>query len=130
MTWDDALEDIDLGSRTQAQAPEHAQDADSDWEFLDEQLDAPETPILDPSRRSYDAESDEENEAAERGELIPRSKPGGYDSRIEQMLYENPDLPILITDAGKSTETGGRFIVYTIKTAVSCSSDALWARHD
>ena len=34
------------------------------------------------------------------------------------MLYENPEHPILITDAGKSTESGGRYIVYTIKTGV------------
>ncbi|RLM01905.1 Sorting nexin-41 [Aspergillus turcosus] len=39
-----------------------------------------------------------------------------YDSRIEQILYENPDMPILITDAGKNHEGGGSFIVYTIRT--------------
>jgi len=33
------------------------------------------------------------------------------------MLYENPEMPILITDAGKSQENG-RYIVYTIKTGV------------
>ena len=32
------------------------------------------------------------------------------------MLYENPLLEILITDAGKSPEGGGRYIVYTIRT--------------
>jgi hypothetical protein len=53
-------------------------------------------------------------------ESIPRRKPGGYDSRIEQILYENPKLPILITDAGKSLESGGRYIVYTIRTGVCC----------
>ncbi|PFH56338.1 hypothetical protein XA68_16705 [Ophiocordyceps unilateralis] len=46
----------------------------------------------------------------------PRRKPGGYNSRIEQILYENPDMPITITDAGKSLESGGRYIVYTIRT--------------
>ncbi|KAL4803454.1 hypothetical protein BDV18DRAFT_144772 [Aspergillus unguis] len=39
-----------------------------------------------------------------------------YDSRIEQLLYENPELPIIITDAGKNHEGGGSFIVYTIRT--------------
>ncbi|BDD60973.1 Sorting nexin-41 [Monascus purpureus] len=39
-----------------------------------------------------------------------------YDSRIEQILYENLDMPILITDAGKNHEGGGSFIVYTIRT--------------
>jgi hypothetical protein len=41
-----------------------------------------------------------------------------YDSRIEQLLYENPEMPILITDAGKNHEGGGSFIVYTIRTGV------------
>ncbi|OKL63315.1 Sorting nexin-41 [Talaromyces atroroseus] len=39
-----------------------------------------------------------------------------YDSRIEQILYENPEMPILITDAGKNHEGGGGYIVYTIRT--------------
>lgn len=62
------------------------------------------------------ADSDEEDAARDLGEMAPRRKPGGYDSRIEQILYENPELPILITDAGKSPESGGRYIVYTIRT--------------
>lgn len=53
--------------------------------------------------------------------MAPRRKPGGYDSRIEQILYENPELPILITDAGKSPDSGGRYIVYTIRTDVRLS---------
>ncbi|KAH6850128.1 hypothetical protein B0I37DRAFT_370818 [Chaetomium sp. MPI-CAGE-AT-0009] len=81
--------------------------------------DAPNTPSSTgdeaPRRESIDAESQEEENARSQGELVPRPKPGGYDSRVEQMLYENPELPILITDAGKSTESG-RYIVYTIKT--------------
>ncbi|KAH8673659.1 hypothetical protein BX600DRAFT_480051 [Xylariales sp. PMI_506] len=62
-----------------------------------------------------DADSDEEYTAQARSQ-VPRRKPGGYDSRIEQILYENPELPIMITDAGKSLENGGRYIVYTIRT--------------
>lgn len=65
---------------------------------------------------SSDAESDEDNHTGAQGELVPRKKPGGYDSRVEQIIYENPELPILITDAGKSLESGGRYIVYTIRT--------------
>jgi sorting nexin-41/42 len=41
-----------------------------------------------------------------------------YQSRIEQILYQNPDMPILITDAGKNGDSGGNYIVYTIKTGV------------
>lgn len=62
-------------------------------------------------------ESDEE---VSRDDAGPRRKPGGYDSRIEQILYENPNQSILITEAGKSLESGGRYIVYTIRTGV-CS---------
>lgn len=54
-----------------------------------------------------------------REDTPPRRRPGGFNSRIEQILYENPNMPIMITDAGKSVESGGRFIVYTIKTGVS-----------
>jgi hypothetical protein len=96
--------------------------ADHEWEVIDPRYDAPNTPSSTgdeaPRRHeSTDGESDEEENARSQGELVPRTKPGGYDSRVEQMLYENPELPILITDAGKSTESG-RYIVYTIKTGV------------
>ncbi|KAK6842351.1 hypothetical protein PG989_009169 [Apiospora arundinis] len=73
-----------------------------------------------PPPRSYgqevsDADSDDEYAAQARAQ-VPRRKPGGYSSRIEQIIYENPELPIMITDAGKSAESGGRYIVYTIRT--------------
>ena len=60
-----------------------------------------------------------DGEMVEGEEAAPRRKPGGYNSRIEQILYENPKMQILITDAGKSLESGGRHIVYTIRTGVS-----------
>ncbi|KAI0971718.1 hypothetical protein F4678DRAFT_72633 [Xylaria arbuscula] len=68
-------------------------------------------PPLEYGQQPRDTESDDGYD-----QPTPRRKPGGYDSRIEQILYENPELPILITDAGKSTESGGKFIVYTIRT--------------
>jgi hypothetical protein len=96
-------------------------ETDTDWVEIDPRYEAPNTPSSTgdeaPRRESTDAESQEEDNARSQGELVPRPKPGGYDSRVEQMLYENPELPILITDAGKSTESG-RYIVYTIKTGV------------
>jgi hypothetical protein len=102
-------------------APEQDADADADWVSVDPRYDVPSTPSSTgdeaPRHESTDAESEEEENARSHGELVPRTKPGGYDSRIEQMLYENPELPILITEAGKSTENG-RYIVYTIKTGV------------
>jgi hypothetical protein len=44
-------------------------------------------------------------------------KKGGYDSRLQQILYENPELDIVITDAGKSPD--GSYIVYRIQTGVT-----------
>lgn len=42
----------------------------------------------------------------------------GFQNRIQQILDEDPDLPILIVDAGKNVESGGSYIVYTIRTGV------------
>lgn len=64
--------------------------------------------------RQRDLSDDEDEDAQQRA---PRKK-GGYDSRIEQILYENQDLQILITDAGKNHESGGSYIAYTIRTGV------------
>ncbi|TDZ30260.1 Autophagy-related protein 20 [Colletotrichum sidae] len=101
---------------------ESSDSADGDWEALD-RFDLPQTPssTSDENRgRAHDdsdvESSDNEPIARDRGDLVPRPKPGGYESRVEQILYENPQMPILITDAGKSAESGGRYIVYTIRT--------------
>ncbi|KAL8702606.1 MAG: hypothetical protein Q9201_004212 [Fulgogasparrea decipioides] len=61
------------------------------------------------------SDDDEDNYTQQRSGHVPRKK-GGYDSRVEQILYEHPDLQIVITDAGKSHESGGSYIVYTIRT--------------
>ena len=100
-----------------------SEDTDEDWSFIAHTSDAygqaPEfAPRHSEDTNLSDAESDEEYAAHLRGELAPERKKGGYDSRIEQILYENPQLPILITDAGKSSESGGKYIVYTIRTGV------------
>lgn len=63
------------------------------------------------------SDADDDVEYPARSRSIPRKK-GGYDSRIEQILYENPHLQIVITEAGKSNESGGSYIVYTIRTGV------------
>ncbi|KAF2144055.1 uncharacterized protein K452DRAFT_325337 [Aplosporella prunicola CBS 121167] len=66
---------------------------------------------INHQRDLSDVEYDDERPLGRRVE----PKKGGYDSRIEQILYENPDLPIIITHAGKNTE-GGKYIAYTIRT--------------
>jgi hypothetical protein len=80
-------------------------------------------PVTPPSPRddapSYDPhpqDLSDSDEAAYNSQTRPRKKAGGYDSRIEQILYEQPNTPILITDAGKSNEGGSGYIVYTIRT--------------
>ncbi|KAM4054735.1 PX domain-containing protein [Hirsutella rhossiliensis] len=84
-------------------------------------FDAPHTPTSgseddQPAFRNSVVHDDSDHEDVTTDNEPPRRKPGGYNSRIEQILYENPDMPIIITDAGKSLESGGRYIVYTIRT--------------
>ncbi|KAF4996874.1 hypothetical protein FGRMN_4195 [Fusarium graminum] len=84
-------------------------------------FEAPSTPTSgsDDERGQFDngpRHGDSDNDGDSAQDAGPKRKPGGYDSRIEQILYENPKLSIIITDAGKSIESGGRYIVYTIKT--------------
>jgi len=78
-----------------------------------EQTDDPAPNFLSEPSHGMDDEHLEENEQEQR-KVEP--KKGGYDSRIEQILYENPDLDIQIVHAGKNTEGGGSYIAYTIRT--------------
>lgn len=66
----------------------------------------------DLSDVDYNEEPDEEEEAQP-------PKKGGYDARVEQWLYENPDQLILITSAGKD---GVNYIQYTINCGVCATS--------
>jgi hypothetical protein len=99
-------------------------ETDPDWDFIEHGYTGPRTPstVSDhqpepetaPHAQQYDT-----SDAGNGGPVgAPKRKKGGYDSRIEQILYENPELPILIVDAGKSLESGGKYIVYTIRTGV------------
>ncbi len=67
----------------------------------------------------HNPSDEEEEETGQDRSASLRRKKGGYDSRVEQILCENEDLQIVITDAGKSQESGASYIVYTIKTGVS-----------
>ncbi len=119
--YSDDLEDVPL------EDPPSPHSSDDEWEHVDPRFDAPNTPsttgedVTSPSL-SYDSGASAlDGRDDETAEAEPRRKPGGYESRIEQILYENPKLVIMITDAGKSPESGGKYIVYTIRTGV-CSS--------
>ena len=103
-------------------------DTDADWSHVDG-YDAPHTPSTvsdhpegETSGGPQRYDSDEDDEYGGSTQVGPKRKKGGYDSRIEQILYENPELPILIVDAGKSVESGGKPIVYTIRTGVKSMS--------
>lgn len=71
-------------------------------------------------------QSEDENDGYDqsRNENVHRKK-GGYDSRIEQILCEDQNLQIIIIDAGKTQESGGSYISYTIRTGV-CSIQRCW----
>jgi hypothetical protein len=114
-------------------------DTDADWDFPDPDPSGPHTPseVSDTQETTTDfrpqtygqgnSDNGSDDDYEETSQGLPRRKKGGYDSRIEQILYENPDLPILITDAGKSLESGGKYIVYTIRTGVG-RSDTGWRK--
>lgn len=58
-----------------------------------------------------DVDYNEEQERPQGGD----GKKCGYDARVEQWLYEQPDQLILITNAGKD---GVNYIQYTINCGV------------
>lgn len=100
--------------------------ADLEWSFIEHGYTGPRTPsTTDDNHHDTETERTQHYETSDvgtddeyGGPSPPKRKKGGYDSRIEQILYENPELPILIVDAGKSLESGGKYIVYTIRTGV------------
>lgn len=114
-------------------------DTDSDWDFLEHEqeqehgFNGPSTPSTTSDsqheaeqRHLYDSSEGESEGTYD--QPVPRPKKGGYDSRIEQILYEDPNRPILIVDAGKSVESGGKYIVYTIQTGVCAPAPHLEPR--
>jgi len=78
-----------------------------------------------PSEHSRKPADDSEDEDDERYRQMGREK--GYSSRVEQLLLEDKNVPIVIADAGKNHEGSGGFIVYTICTGVRISSIACWS---
>lgn len=92
--------------------------------------DVPPDYITRENEASYDDDDDDDVDDVDVGGYgVPQAsafrRKSVYDSRVEQILYENLDLPVLITDAGKNHESGGGFIVYTIRTGVCYKLAAL-----
>lgn len=84
----------------------------------------PSTPPSEPSSpeqhphfisRAADLSDEELDDDRPQGPRVDPPK-GGYDSRIQQILWEHPELDIQITQAGKNHEGGGKYITYTIRT--------------
>lgn len=77
-------------------------------------------PIMSPpqfvSRPGDVSDDDEAGSSKGHGQDHSPRKRTAYDSRIQQLLFENPELDIVIADAGKSSDGG--YIVYRIRTAV------------
>jgi sorting nexin-41/42 len=72
-----------------------------------------------PTQNDLSDEDEDEYRQQQSGNLPRR----GYDGRVQQILFENPDLEIMITDAGKSPHGG--FIEYRIRTGVRCNTHRL-----
>ncbi|ETN39724.1 uncharacterized protein HMPREF1541_05950 [Cyphellophora europaea CBS 101466] len=73
-------------------------------------------PSLQPEydSRPADLSDDDEAEYSKQQQSSQLPRKGGYDGRIQQILYENSDLEILIIDAGKAPH--GNYIEYRIRT--------------
>ncbi|KAF8540583.1 hypothetical protein BDD12DRAFT_832756 [Trichophaea hybrida] len=66
------------------------------------------------SREGRKVAIDSDDEEDEEYRQMRREK--GYSSRVEQLLLENKNIPIVISDAGKNNEGSGGYIVYMIRT--------------
>lgn len=64
------------------------------------------------------AQGEEHEEDAATPQGVSQGRKRAYNSRVEQIIFENDDLIISITHAGKNTEGGGSYIAYTIRTGV------------
>lgn len=94
--------------------PTSSHDADDPPEFL--------------SRPDHLSDNDEDDEPPATQQSAQPRKQDGYDSRIQQLLFEDPSLEIIISDAAKDNGGGG-FIVYTIRTGVSMDPRGQEAQH-
>lgn len=72
------------------------------------------SPQNNPAFYSRHQDLSEDEDEQSHSQTAPRK--GGYDGRIQQILYENPELEILIVEASKSPD--GNFIAYRIRTGV------------
>lgn len=114
--WDDTYED----NNPYAGAGSYSQQQDSaspNQHGLDSSPSPPSYKSNRPELQSNPNDLSDDEEAdykVQQSGQLPRKD--GYDSRLQQMLWESPDLEILIVDARKSSH--GSFIEYRIRTGV------------
>ncbi|KAI5786995.1 hypothetical protein DFH27DRAFT_225032 [Peziza echinospora] len=92
---------------------------DEDARSIEHALGVDEGQFHDTHRNGHEDNRDDEDDDDDDDDDddYPAARRGGYSSRVEQILAENKDLGITITDAGKNPEgSGGGYIVYTIRT--------------
>jgi len=77
----------------------------------------PTEPHSETSTPQNEQSEDSEQRDSQDGGVAQR-KPGQYDSRVEQILCDQPDVQIVILHAGKNMEGGGSYIAYTIRIGV------------
>jgi len=51
--------------------------------------------------------------------VVSREKEGESCCKIDDVLRKNPEMRIVITDAGKASDGGANFIAYTIEVGVT-----------
>lgn len=57
--------------------------------------------------------------------MVSREKEGESCCKIDEILRKNPEMRIIITDAGKASDGGAHFIAYTIEVGVLSPSSSL-----
>jgi len=75
-----------------------------------------EPPSETSTPQNEQSEESEQHDSQDGG--VAQRKPGQYDSRVEQILCDRPDIQIVILQAGKNMEGGGSYIAYTIRIGV------------
>ena len=64
-------------------------------------------------------------EASSAAVIESREKEGETCCKIDEIFRKNPEIRIVISDAGKASDGGANFIAYTIEVGVYHSSDCL-----
>ena len=56
---------------------------------------------------------------------VSREKDGEMCCKVDEILCKNPEMRIIITNAGKASDGGANFIAYTIEVGVHTSPQSI-----